>query len=249
MSDPSEDKQTISDPGWHELVDDAFGINLKGLKTIWASITAPAGLFSAACTIDWQGQKYSPTLRVWLFLITVLMFLQFIWANPDSIVGQQMKSAFDAYGDTRLTARETIEIALQRYVFVYPILLMLLSMLAALLPGIWGRPMTAAVRIRTYFATILPGLVVTLLSTPLTLLISGDNMAVYVQSMSIVMVLVFLADFITAHRGLAPTHKVSARTLSAMLLAIINAIVYLMASTIAATIMIFLLIIDMGKGM
>ncbi|MFK7841948.1 MAG: hypothetical protein AB8B54_06775 [Sphingorhabdus sp.] len=245
MSDPLQDTRKIDAPGWSELIEDAFGINLLGLKTLWASIAAPAQLFSASRTIDWADHKYSPTLRVWLFLIAILMFLQFIWANPESATGQQMKSTFATYGDSRLTAPETVELALQRYVFVYPIVLMLLCMLAALLLRIWGHGTTSVVRIRLYFATILPGSLVTLLTSALTLLVSVEHLVIYIGIASAV---VFVIDFITTQRGLTPSLKAGSRAWRAMLLATINLLVYIMASTIAAAIMMYWLAKESGLG-
>lgn len=245
MSDPSPDTRKIDAPGWSELIEDAFGINLLGLKTLWASIVAPAQLFAASRTIDWEDHKYSPTLRVWLFLIAILMFLQFIWANPDSATGQQMKSAFAAYRDPRLTASETIELALQRYVFVYPIILMLFSMMAALLLRIWGSGTTNVTRIRLYFAAIIPGLLVTLLTSSLTLFISVDDFVMYLGLASTV---IFFADFLTTRRGLVALHNVRYRTWRAMLFASTNLLVYMMASTIAAVIMMLWLEKDLGFG-
>lgn len=245
MSDPSPDNGKINAPGWSELIEDAFGINLLGLQTLWAALAAPAHLFAAARTVDWEDHQYSPTLRVWLFLIAILMFLQFIWANPDSATGQQMTSAFAAYGDPRLTTKEIIELALQRYVFVYPVILMLFSMMAALLLRIWGSGATNVVRIRLYFAAIIPGLLVTLWTSSLTLFISVDDFVIY---LSLASAAVFFADFLTARRGLAAFENVGSRTWRAIILAIINLIVYMMASTVAAIIMMLWLEKDLGLG-
>jgi len=242
MSKPS---QKMQDPGWGELIEDAIGVNLQGLKTLWTSLAAPAHLFIAARAVDWQGHKYSPTLRVWLFLIAIMMFLQFIWAKPDSFLGQQMELAFtsDQSEDPIMQSPETLDLALQRYVFIYPTVLLLLTIITALLLRIWGKGTTSVTRIRLYFAATLPGALVTLGSTPLLAFISIDKAAEY----SILwFTVIFLADFLTTWRGLAPANKMSARSWRAALLAITNQFVYVSASSIAAIIMVLWLAQDLG---
>ena len=236
---------TVKHPGWGELIEDAIGVNLRGLKTLWVSITTPARLFSACRTIDWEDRKYSPTLRVWLFLLAIMMFLQFLWAHPDSFLGQQMSAAFSVAAEENPILKEpkTLELALQRYVFLYPIILLLFCIVTALLVRIWGKGTTSVTRIRLFFAAVLPGMFVTLITTPFLAFVSGDSALMYAFcSFSAVM----LADVLTTWRGLVPTHSIGARTWRALLLAVFNLFLYTTASTVAAILMMFWLLRDLG---
>ena len=209
------------------------------------SIVAPARLFAAARTLDWEDRKYSPTLRVWLFLVAVMMFLQFMWANPDSYMGQGLGAALasNESQDPILKAPETLELALQRYVFVYPIVLLLSGMMIALVIRIWGKGTTTVTRIRLFFAAVLPGMFVTLATTPLVAFVPAENVAQYFAG---VFITIFLADFLTTWRGLAPIYKTGARTWRAVLLATVNQLVYVMVSVIAVLIMVAWLAASLG---
>ncbi len=228
--------KNTTDPGWGELIEDAIGVNLKGLKTLRASLLFPARLFTVARISDWQDRTYSPTLRVWLFLIAILMFLQFIWASPDSWFGQALGSSFAELmpDEPIMHSAETVELALQRYVFVYPGVLLALSFCAALLIRIWSKTTSSVTRIRLFFASILPGALIALLTSLAFALVPAENMSVFSMS---VLSSIFLADFFTTWRGLVPVHKTGARTWRALLLAVTNQIVYVVASLISAIIM------------
>ena len=242
MSDISH---TVKDPGWSELVEDAVGVNLRGLKTLWVSIVSPARLFSASRNIDWEDRTYSPTLRVWLFLLAIMMFLQFLWAHPDSFLGQQMAAALTSGASENPILREpkTLDLALQRYVFLYPIVLVSFCIVIALLMRIWGKGTTGVTRIRLYFATVLPGMFVTLITTPLLAFVSSNAALIFALC---AFTAVMVADFSTMWRGLVPTHSIGARTWRAVLLAVLNLFLYTTASMVAALLMTFWLLRDLG---
>lgn len=59
----SKQKQSADGLGVDDLVEDIFGLNWRGLKTIWTLFTRPALYFEAAKTPKWQ-DRYTPSFRV-----------------------------------------------------------------------------------------------------------------------------------------------------------------------------------------
>ena len=66
-------------PGLNDMAEDIFGLSLRGLSTIWETITKPAIVFTAARTPDWN-QRYTPSLRLVTSIIAVMMLLRIFWA-------------------------------------------------------------------------------------------------------------------------------------------------------------------------
>jgi len=69
--------------GSDEFFYDIFGVNIKGLKSIWTLLRRPAEYFDAARLPDWGGEHW-PSIRIWLGLMGILVALQFLWASESS---------------------------------------------------------------------------------------------------------------------------------------------------------------------
>lgn len=80
----SETAQTqVTRIGFDNLLEDLFGMNIRGFKTIWVLVTRPKLYFIAAKTPDWQ-ERYTPSFRVWFAIIALTAALAWVWAGPDS---------------------------------------------------------------------------------------------------------------------------------------------------------------------
>ena len=55
MSDLPTGKQQVDGPGFDSLVHDVFGLNIRGVRTVWDTTFRPSRTFSAARSADWLG--------------------------------------------------------------------------------------------------------------------------------------------------------------------------------------------------
>ncbi len=198
--------------GSDEFFYDIFGVNLKGLKSIWTLIKRPVDYFEAATLPDWGG-KHWPSIRIWLGLMGILVALQFIWASDSSemtamfqmlamIPGESLVEPMARDGFTldlsELDRAELGKTAFKRWVFIYPFFFIAAMCALALIFRAWKPAVSFVVRLRYIFAIIVPASVFGILSTLAMVNISGQAyMIVSFLSMPIMICLYA----ITAYRG------------------------------------------------
>lgn len=227
--------------GWDELVEDAIGVNLRGLKTIKTAIMDPAALFSAARLADWKGHAFSPTFRVALFLLAVMMFQQFIWASPTSQMGQSMTLAAEGIAETTAdySAEDLFDRITGRFLLLYPIIYMSVAFLSGMILRIWGKGTPLLARIRLYFAAIIPSLtLVTATSIPFAYV----PLEYSFMTNAVLFVVIFAIDSSVVWRGLAGVYKGAARVWRSSLFALTNFI----AGGIAAVLIVTIITIWLG---
>lgn len=221
--------------GWNELVEDLVGVNLRGLRTLAAAFTTPAKLFTAARSRDWQGVFFSPSVRVYIFLIAVVVFFQFIWADASSPSVQGMREQLESLAevDPRLDDPELVERVMDLFAVVFPIASLLLTLLASLLVRIWGAGTPLLVRIRLYFVAILPSTLFQLFGT-----VGLSFVPTSFAGLGLVIALLayWAADMITAYRGLAPVHSRGRRIWRSLLFGLVNTLVIILASIVSGSI-------------
>lgn len=198
--------------GSDEFFYDIFGVNLKGLKSIWVLLKSPAEYFDAAREPDWGGDHW-PSIRIWLGLMGILVALQFIWASESS----EMTAMFQALamsvaeGVKTAAAREghiiLLDIldpqalgkrAFQIWVLIYPMFFILSMCALAFIFRAWKPAVGFVIRLRYLFAIIVPGSVFGLLATLAMVNVSGTSY----QIVSFVQLgVVLIIYFITAYRG------------------------------------------------
>ena len=76
-------KESDNKVGLDDLLEDLFGMNIRSFKTIGVLFASPRRYFTAAKTPSWM-DKYTPSTRLWLGLMAILIALQFFWASPDA---------------------------------------------------------------------------------------------------------------------------------------------------------------------
>ncbi|MEL6258307.1 MAG: hypothetical protein AAFQ67_04530, partial [Pseudomonadota bacterium] len=69
----SASRQGVAEPDLDELIQDAFGLNIRGVQTLWALLAHPSRVFTAAQSIDWAG-RFTPSIRL-AFSIVALTIL------------------------------------------------------------------------------------------------------------------------------------------------------------------------------
>jgi len=202
-------EQVTTHIGFEEFTEDLFGLNIRSGKTIWQSFVAPSEYFEAAQSPDWH-QKYTPSLRLWLGLMTVMVALQFFWGKPDGSFMQMMETSVRGGIESSLKTNGT-DISLENFnvqgalisvmkfnTLIYPFIFVIFMSFLALIYRAWGQQLPYVVRQRYIFALIVPGTVIGLIST---LLMTFLTSTVYqlVSYFQLILILVFY--FLTAYRG------------------------------------------------
>ncbi|MEL6568775.1 MAG: hypothetical protein AAFQ22_10185 [Pseudomonadota bacterium] len=231
--------------GWDEMVEDTVGVNLRGLKTIWTVFWDPKELFSAARDADWQGRRFGPTLRVYLLILAIVLFFQFIWADPNSQVAEAFRESTGGLDDIDPTFADeaTVLDAVESYVVIYPVVLIIFSLIASCLVRVWGSGTPLLARVRLYFASVIPGAVLGIFSTlSLAAVPLEQAMVPTVAAVSIG----GLADGVTAFRGLSPVHAVGARVWRSIVFALTNTTVLVTTSLVSTLLTLLFIAFKVG---
>jgi hypothetical protein len=229
MSDP-KNKPELSAIELDALVDDLFGWNLRGLKSIWIAFTAPRRYYEAAKTRDWNDQ-FVPAFRVFFGIMAAVFFFQFFWAGENSATIAVMAQQLEAQ-KASLPGGVTVEMAAQEYARwnfgLLPVCISIcLFLLAAVLP-IWGEKLGFVERQRRMFITVIPSTVIGAVPTLAMGLVSGTYLFPLLLSSY---GLAFAFDTLTAWRGaFAGKNRLWRALLLAFLLTVMSTIAALLAS-------------------
>lgn len=198
--------------GTDELIEDAFGLNVRGLRTISDMFIRPAKVFQAARAKDWDG-RYTPSLRLVFSILALLGFFSFFWAGEDSVFFREFSTRL-AESDELMLAdeeqrNETVNRLLGVYSAVVPIAYILGHGFMSLFFRIWGANVGRVERLRLHLAAIVPSMTFTLLATLLIPVLPQSLFGV----VSIAMILgTSSLDFITSFRGGVAGTKIMQRT-------------------------------------
>lgn len=167
----TDTKKTSDGLGIDDLVEDIFGLNLRGLKTIWTLIRRPWLYFEAAKTPKWQ-DKYTPSFRVWFSIVAIGAFFQFIWIGQNSPMFAQylgmMNEIIEGTNASLAESDKMIDLnvfdpnvaakTLVKYSQLFlPLGYLICMLVVAALFHSWGERLSFVVRIRYVFAIIIPG--------------------------------------------------------------------------------------------
>ena len=64
MSDDESNQLKSRKVGGDDLIEDMFGLNLRGLKTLWVMFASPRKGYEAARSPDWMDRSYTPSIRL-----------------------------------------------------------------------------------------------------------------------------------------------------------------------------------------
>ena len=196
---PADDDMSRA-AGWDALLNDLFGLNVRALRTMWAIFATPRRVYVAARDVDWSRQ-YTPSIRLVFTLIATMVFLRFLWGDESSALFEMARDGFA--GSPGLEARFDVDQFTRDYLSVwlvsYPFAYFGIHAVLALIMNIWGQPTPAPVRLRIYFATLLPSLLLGVLSTAVTIFMDvGTLTAIALPSLA----LSTLLYAVTVFRGL-----------------------------------------------
>ncbi|MEP3653460.1 MAG: hypothetical protein ABJO36_01065 [Litorimonas sp.] len=201
--------------GSDEFFYDIFGVNIKGLKSIWTLIQNPVEYFEAARLPDWGGDHW-PSIRIWLGLMGLLVALQFLWASENS----EMTAMFqmlamvlaDSAASTEGVAIDISELdrqalgkqAFKRWIFIYPFFFIAAMCVLAFIFRPWKPFVGFVIRLRYIFAIIIPASIFGIFSTFAMVNLSGE----LYQLASFVSIPIMMCIYaVTAFRG--PFHDLA----------------------------------------
>lgn len=195
--------------GWDALLDDLFGLNLRALRTVAAAVASPAKLFEAARHVDWLG-RYTPSMRLAFTLIAAVVFLKFLWVNDASGLFAYTQRTMEGMGTQfpGLTHEEATRELLATLLVTYPFTYFGVHAVFALMLNIWGKGTPLPVRLRLYFAGLLPVLLAGVLLTVAFAWVSENAMDL---TTVFGITMMFGLYILTLFRGLAPVHQGAGR--------------------------------------
>lgn len=166
MSDLPTGKQQVDGPGFDSLVHDVFGLNIRGVRTVWDTTFRPSRTFSAARSADWLG-RYTPSIRLVAGLVAIFLLLRFFWEAQDSAIFQGTLAAVTAEIETIISqlpedqrpppefvaqrALEGTQTLFQNWAIGYPFCYIILHLILACFLRIWGEGTSFVTRLRLYF--------------------------------------------------------------------------------------------------
>ena len=169
----SDEQATIKDVRFSDLMEDLVGFGARTFHSITTAFTDPRTYFLAAKSPDWTG-RFSPSVRIYLGLITVSAFFRFLYAGEAGAMTTLYEGIFEdlfdqveAQGKERPTA-STTDLAMEtlRYYFILsPFIALPIYMLIGWMFRSFGEPLNAVVRIRYVFAAMVPATTVMTLLT------------------------------------------------------------------------------------
>ena len=145
------------------LVEDIAGLNLRGLRTISDMFVRPKTVFAAARDADWD-RNYTPSIRLVFSFLVLMTVLRFFWADDTGVFGALFAENLRNIGYDETRAAQETRRVFNAFLGVFPITVILLHLTMAWSLRIWGPGTPAVMRIRYYFLTIVPSIVISTLS-------------------------------------------------------------------------------------
>lgn len=240
MSDDTNSQVKSHKVGGDDLIEDVFGLNLRGLKTLWVMFASPRRGYEAARSPDWMDRSFTPSIRLLFSLLAVMTATRFLWAGADSsihaMVDEQV-APLEELGSPEERAAFTEHI-IDYFLLLFPVSFMLTQAIAGSLLRIWGKGTNTIVRIRLYMLAMLPNATFTLFALPLMTLMTVQQQTEFSLAL---LAVTFLMDFTTVMRGGVVSEKRSGKIIKSALYAttsnltaiISNSLCVMLASIIA----------------
>jgi hypothetical protein len=227
-------KSAAAEIGRDALVEDIFGLNLRGLATIRDAFIRPQRVAGAARSIDFLG-VYTPPIRVLFFLLTLTSILRFLWGDENGFFAQMLAEQIAAVDEEKKLSRENIELAVNTHLASYaaalPFTWLAAQGFAAYVLKLWGRGVGYVLRLRLHMLTLIPSMVLGLF-TLIAMAAIGERSGAtaYLMISALSMLIIAATDFVTAAR-LLPATTFSRRLGKAALFSVVVQVLTIISST------------------
>ncbi len=225
MSEPTPNQPSLANDltgaprvGSDEFFYDIFGVNLKGLKSIWTLIVSPSEYFAAARLPDWGGDHW-PSVRIWIGLMGILAALQFLWASESSEMtamfqtlamsvaeGVQAGASRDGIGISleNLDRKDLGRRAFKLWAIIYPFFFVVMMCALAFVFRPWKPAASFVIRLRFIFAIVVPASVYGLVATLALINVKGQLFQIISFAQLGIVLLIY---GVTAYRGPFESHE------------------------------------------
>nr|WP_070960988.1 hypothetical protein [Hyphomonas sp. Mor2] len=203
-------------PGLDSLIEDVFGLNIRGLKTLWQLIIRPRDVFESARFTDWRS-RYTPTIRLTFSVITVFMLLSFFWAAEDGPFYQMILVQLEEAAKTNPDlppADQVLDAFFAAYSFSYPFVYMLIHAVIGVLVFFWGSGTGWVTRIRLYFALLVMGMTFSLFMMVLSLMIEREAFPLFALTSFALTYVVYCLTYVRGMWGVHSPIGLGARALA-----------------------------------
>lgn len=233
--------------GLDQLVEDFFGLNIRGFRTIRQMFTRPRKAFEAARDPDWCGQ-YTPSVRLVFSILTALGFLRFFWAGEETVFYQSFSQGFiDGSSEALGTEAERAALAndaLGVYAASIPFAYLAAHGAMSQVMRVWGAGTGGVARLRLYMLAIVPSMTFTFFTSLLLPFVGGVMNLFGIVAFLGVMIL----DFVTALRGGVEATSRARRIGKAAVFVIGTVIATLIASALSIIAPIIVLVARLGPN-
>ncbi|GGY54941.1 hypothetical protein [Parvularcula lutaonensis] len=182
------------------VLEDLFGLNVRGLKTVAVLWRHPARYFEAARSPDLE-DRYTPSIRLWLSFFALYSALKFWWLGGNDGMIEAYAAGFEAAHlvlPEGMTYRDVGQEAVLGIFGAIPILQIITMVLLTVLFPFWGERTPIALRQRKLFAVIVPSTSLMPVFMTLMMVTPSGLLTLYGVGLAIVTMLI---DFQTAYRG------------------------------------------------
>lgn len=222
------------------IAEDLFGLNIRGVTSVYTLWRRPKRYFEAAKSLDWQ-DRFTPSIRLWLSFFALVSALKFWWiGNNDGMIGA-FASGFAEAGimlPEGVTYRDIGREAVTWIFGLIPILQIISMILLSMVYGFWGERTTLALRQRYLFSVMIPSASLMPLFVTIMVFIPQSMVGIYGGMLALITLIV---DYQTGYRGgfqsVSGLRRVWRAGLLALILVLINTVMSIGAQ-IAGIIMI-----------
>lgn len=208
------------------MAEDLFGLNIRGVKSIFTLWRHPNRYFAAARQPDWNNQ-YTPSIRLWLSFFAVFSALKFWWFGSNQGMVDAYAAGFEGAALNLLEDMTYADMASEAIMWTYglvPILQIVCIVLLALVYPFWGQPTTISLRQRYMFGVIVPNASLMPVVLSIMVFVPESMLGFYGAALAL---LTLFVDWQAGYRGpfvhLSTFGRVWRSTLLAIILVIIHA--------------------------
>jgi hypothetical protein len=148
MKNQADTDRQIAPLTIESVVEDLFGLNLRGLRSIAKLWTRPRDYFMAAKVANWN-DRFTPSIRLWLFFFALFSAFKFLWVGS----GEGMIEAFaNGFSEARIQVPEGQsyrDIGKEAVLLIFgllPFLQIIGTIIIAFIYPFWGERTTIALR-------------------------------------------------------------------------------------------------------
>lgn len=182
------------------ISEDLFGLNIRGLQSIFTIWVKPRDYFAAARVHDWR-DKFTPSLRLWLSFFALFSALKFWWLGTNEAMIGAFADGFTNAGLNLPVGMTYEDVGSEAVLWVFgwiPIVQIVVMIILSLIYNLWGERTTLALRQRYLFAVMIPS--ASVMPIFLTLMLFVPQSMITAYGILLALVALFI-DFQAGYRG------------------------------------------------